>query len=188
MAQLAEAGGLNPPRYGFKSHWGHPEKCYLTRHYSDIGIFLKRIRALIGPLRYGSAGGLLADRSCKWTRRPRADQVRDRLRPGSVSAGTGRADPVLPSIVGRTTLFVCDRIGRWKPGSPARPASTSSRAVASGKPSPPQHSLRWTATWRCTSAPTHVVWWSSSESSATIGARVSRSYTQCRKDGEDEHQ
>ena len=23
MAQLAEAGGLNPPKYGFKSHWGH---------------------------------------------------------------------------------------------------------------------------------------------------------------------
>lgn len=24
MAQLAEAGGLNPPEYGFESHWGHP--------------------------------------------------------------------------------------------------------------------------------------------------------------------
>ena len=23
MAQLAEAGGLNPPQYGFESHWGH---------------------------------------------------------------------------------------------------------------------------------------------------------------------
>lgn len=23
MAQLAEAGGLNPPKYGFESHWGH---------------------------------------------------------------------------------------------------------------------------------------------------------------------
>ena len=25
MAQLAEAGGLNPPQYGFESHWGHSE-------------------------------------------------------------------------------------------------------------------------------------------------------------------
>lgn len=23
MAQPAEAGGLNPPKYGFESHWGH---------------------------------------------------------------------------------------------------------------------------------------------------------------------
>ena len=36
MAQLAEAGGLNPPKYGFKSHWGHTEKCHLTRYYSDL--------------------------------------------------------------------------------------------------------------------------------------------------------
>ena len=24
MAQPVEAGGLNPPQYGFESHWGHP--------------------------------------------------------------------------------------------------------------------------------------------------------------------
>jgi hypothetical protein len=23
MAQQVEAGGLNPPQYGFESHWGH---------------------------------------------------------------------------------------------------------------------------------------------------------------------
>ena len=32
MAQLAEAGGLNPPEYGFESHWGHGLKCGFTRH------------------------------------------------------------------------------------------------------------------------------------------------------------
>lgn len=33
MAQLAEAGGLNPPEYGFESHWGHR-----ARHRSDAEI------------------------------------------------------------------------------------------------------------------------------------------------------
>ena len=59
MAQLAEAGGLNPPKYGFKSHWGHPKKCHLTRYYSDFGTSINPIRALIGPLGYRSSSGLL---------------------------------------------------------------------------------------------------------------------------------
>lgn len=38
MAQLAEAGGLNPPEYGFESHWGHASTCFWPGEMPDMAV------------------------------------------------------------------------------------------------------------------------------------------------------
>lgn len=82
MAQLAEAGGLNPPEYGFESHWGHAQTCIsqgeIHRGDSD--------RPDSGPYR-----ALRYPRLCaKWTRK------------GPLASARNKAAQVQERRIGRT--------------------------------------------------------------------------------------
>lgn len=106
---------------------------------------------------------------------------------GSASARTGRADPDPPSIVGRTTLVVCDKIGvEARITSTARKHKLSSSRIREALTTATFVEMDGDmAMYVGTDARGLVV------ELGIVGddrGEVSRSFTQCRKDGEDERQ